>query len=159
MKGLGAALLLGSGLWARWLILRRCRERIRAGEELLWALQTLERGVYILRRPLADLVEQCRGRGEVTEPFWADLGRYMAGNLPFENAWQRSLCRLPGPYGSLLAPLGQTLPAGEGLELLHQVREDVYRAVGQERQERGERDRLVTALCLSASLLVTVVLL
>ena len=74
-------------------------------------------------------------------------------------AWREGLTLLPEPYGILLLPLWQTLPAGTGMDLLHQVREDVYRAVGQARQESGERSKLVTALCLSSSLLVAVVLL
>ena len=159
MKALGTLLLLGSGLWARQSILGRHRERIRAGEELLLALQILERGVYTLRRPLGELAEQCRAGSRAAASFWSALKGCMARDIPFQTAWRESLAYLPQPYGELLAPLGQTLPAGEGLDLLHQVREDVYRAVGQARQESGERNRLVTAVCLSASLFLAVVLL
>ena len=159
MKALGTLLLLGSGLWVRWSILMRHRERICSGEELLAALQILERGVYVLRRPLGELAEQCRAAGRLTVPFWSEVGESLAREIPFQTVWQASRGLLPAPYGDLLAPLGQTLPTGEGLDLLHQVREDVYRAVGQARQESGERGRLVTALCLSASLLTAVVLL
>ena len=159
MKALGTLLLLGSGLWARQSILGRHRERIRAGEELLLALQILERGVYVLRRPLGELARECRGQGRLTAAFWAAVEEELTRGTPFQSIWQKELSLLPPPYGELLSPLGQTLPAGEDPALLHQVREDVYRAVGQARQERGERNRLVTALCLSAPLLLAVALL
>ena len=159
MKALGTLLLLGSGLWVRQSILGRHREMMRAGEELLAALQILERGVYTLRRPLGELLERCRREGRLTAPFWEAMGQALTREIPFPSAWKKAGALLPAPYGELLAPLGQTLPAGEGLDLLHQVREDVYRAVGQARQERSGKNRLVTALCLSASVLLAVVLL
>ena len=159
MKALGTLLLICAGLWARYQILAQHQERIHMGEALLAALQILERGVYLLRRPLAELVEQCRSMGPLTAPFWTVVAGEMTAGRSFQQAWQLGVEALPAPYGELLAPLGQTLPAGTGEDLLHQVREDVYRAVGQARQESGERNKLVTALCLSASLLLTVVLL
>ena len=159
MKALGALLLLGGGLWVRRGVLRAYQEKIRLGEELLAALQILERGVYVLRRPLGELAEECRAQGRLTAVFWAAIEEELTRGIPFQSIWQKELPLLPPPYGELLAPLGQTLPAGEDPVLLHQVREDVYRAVGQARQERGERNRLVTALCLSAPLLLAVALL
>ena len=159
VKALGTLLLLMGGLWVRQSLLQRHRERIQAGEELIAALQILERGVYTLRRPMGELVEQCRATGRLTAPFWGAVGRGMAAGDSFQRAWQTEVNRLPEPYGTLLLPLWQTLPAGTGADLLHQVREDVYQAVGQARQESGERSKLVTALCLSASLLTAVVLL
>ena len=159
MKALGTLLLLAGGLWTRQRILRRHREMIRTGEELLAALQVLERGVYTLRRPLGELLEECRAAGRLTVPFWDAVGQAMAAERPFQQAWREGTECLPAPYGALLLPLWQALSAGTGLDLLHQVREDVYRAVGQARQERAGKNRLVTALCLSASLLVAVVLL
>ena len=158
MKALGTLLLLGCGLWVRRSVLRRHQEQIQAGEELLAALQMLERGIYTLRRPLGELLEQCRTASRLTVPFWSTAEQMLSSEMPFQSAWIAGIARLPEPYGGLLAPLGQILPEGEDPELLQQVREDVYRAVGQARRERGERDRLVTALCLSASLLLAVVL-
>ena len=159
MKALGVLLLLGGGLWVRQGVLRAYQEKIRLGQELLAALQILERGVYVLRRPLGELAGECRAQGRFTAVFWAAIEEELTRGTPFQRIWQKELSLLPPPYGELLAPLGQTLPAGEDPALLHQVREDVYRAVGQARQESGERNKLVTALCLSASLLLTVVLL
>ena len=159
MKALGTLLLLLGGLWVRHSVLSRHREHIQMGEELLEALQILERGVYTLRRPLGELIEQCRAAERLTAPFWAAVGQAIEAGVPFQRAWRDGLTLLPEPYGILLLPLWQTLPAGTGMDLLHQVREDVYRAVGQARQESGERSKLVTALCLSSSLLVAVVLL
>ena len=159
MKALGTLLLQAGGLRTRQRILRRHREMIRTGEELLAALQVLERGVYTLRRPLGELLEECRAAGRLTVPFWDAVGQAMAAERPFQQAWREGTECLPAPYGALLLPLWQALSAGTGLDLLHQVREDVYRAVGQARQESGERGRLVTALCLSAALLTAVVLL
>lgn len=159
MKAVGTLLLLAGGIWMRGSVLSRHRDRIRTGEELLEALQILERGIYALGRPLLELVGQCRQNSGLTAPLWEAVGREMAGGKAFQAAWQAGVERLPEPYGSLLAPLWQTLPLGTGVDLLHQVREDVYRAVGRERQESGEKNKLVTALCLSASLLLAVVLL
>ena len=159
MKALGALLLLGGGLWVRRGVLRAYQEKIRLGEELLAALQILERGVYVLRRPLGELAGECRAQGRLAAAFWAAIEEELTRGTPFQRIWQKELSLLPPPYGELLAPLGQTLPAGEDPALLHQVREDVYRAVGQARQERGELNRLVTALCLSAPLLLAVALL
>ena len=66
---------------------------------------------------------------------------------------------LPEPYGTLLAPVGAALTAGEREDLLLLTREEVYHAVQEGRRQRGERGRLVTALCLSGALLAIVVLL
>ena len=159
MKVLGTLLLLTGGLWVRRHVLNGHRAQIQTGEELLTALQILERGVYTLRRPLEELLGQCRETGILTAPFWGAVGQAMALGDSFQWAWREGMELLPKPYGTLLLPLWQTLPAGTGIDLLHQVREDVYRAVGQARQESGEKNKLVTALCLSASLLMAVVLL
>ena len=159
MKVLGSFLLLGAGLWVRRQVMGTHRARIMAGEELLEALQILERGVYTLGRPLGELAAACARAGAVTAPAWEALGAALACGESFAAAWRGALEQLPPPYGDLLAPLAGTLPTGEGLSLLHQVREDVYRAVGEARQERRERDKLVTALCLSASLMAVLVLL
>lgn len=159
MKLLGSFLLLGAGLWVRRQVMGAHRARITAGEELLEALQILERGVYTLCRPLGELAAACARAGEVTAPAWEALTAALNRGEAFQRAWQEAMALLPPPYGDLMAPLAQTLPSGEGLDLLHQVREDVYRAVGQARQERAERDKLVTALCLSASLMAVLVLL
>ena len=75
MKALGTLLLLLGGLWVRHSVLSRHREHIQIGEELLEALQILERGVYTLRRPLGELIEQCRAAERLTAPFWAAVGQ------------------------------------------------------------------------------------
>lgn len=159
MKELGTLLVLLGALALRHSLLRRRREKMEAGEELCRCLDLLRRGIFVLRLPLPRLVEECRQGCRLTAPFWGELARSMAAQTPFPAAWQGALEQLDEPYAALLAPAGQALTAGEREELIDLTREEVYRAVQEERRQRGEQSRLITALCLSGALLLIVVLL
>ena len=159
MKILGALLVLLGGLSLRCALLRRRRERTEAGEELCRCLDRLRRGIFVLRLPLPRLVEECRQECRLTAPFWGALALAMASQTPFPAAWREALRQLGEPYAALMAPVGQALTAGEREDLINLAREEVYRAVQEERRQRGEQARLITALCLSGALLLIVVLL
>ena len=159
LKAVGALLLLAGGLWLRQVLLQRRREHIALGEELCLALDRLQQGIYRLREPLPQLLRLCREELCLSRPFWEGLLERLSAEGDFPAAWEGALTLVPPPYGRLLAPLGAALPAGEREDLFLLTREEVYRAVQEERRQQGERDRLATALCLSTVLLVIVVLL
>ena len=159
MKLIGALLLLCAALTLRRGLLRRQGEVIAAGEELCRALDRLHQGIYRLRSPLPELLALCREEAALTAPFWGAVAAGLQARRPFGAMWAEALRLLPEPYGTLLAPAGAALTAGEREDLLLLTREEVYRAVQEGRRQRGERGRLVTALCLSGALLAIVVLL
>jgi len=154
MKPIGAVLLLLSGLLLRRTLLGRLRDRIAVGEELCRALDRLCQGVYRLRRPLPGLLTACRKSARLTGPFWGAVEAGLHSRRPFPAVWEEALSLLPSPYDTLMAPLGPALTAGQREDLIHLTREEVYRAVREGRRQRGERERLVTALCLSGSALL-----
>ena len=76
----------------------------------------------------------------------------------FAEAWRGAVGTLPAAYQAVLAPLGEVLTGGDADGLIKLTREEVYRIAGEKRQAFQQQSRLVTAMCLSASLLLVVVL-
>ena len=159
MKLLGTILLLFAALKLRQTLLRRQQEQIAAGEELCAALDLLRQGVYRLRRPLPELLGACGESSRLTAPFWRAVEAGLRERRAFPAVWEGALHLLPPPYNTLMAPAGPALTAGAREDLIHLTREEVYRTVQEGRKQQRERGRLVTALCLSGSLLLIVVLL
>ena len=157
MKAVGAALVLTGGVLARYLALEGRRQLIRWGEELYQLLEELERGVFVLRQPLPGILARCRDRASLSTPFWADVLENMEAG--FAESWRQAAADVPPLYRPAVEALGASLTAGEDETLIDLTKEEVRRAAAQERHQLGERGRLATALCLSAALLIIVVLL
>jgi len=158
MKWVGCALLLAAGFGTRWMLIQRERERIAIGEELCHALDLLRRGIFHLRFPLPRLMGQCCEEGRLLKPFWEKLLNGIAEEESILSLWPEAVKLLPQSYGALLQGLGAGLHLGEQEEVFILTREEIYCLLREERQRKGERERLITALCVSFSLLLMVVL-
>ena len=157
MKWLGSVLLLAGGYGLRRLLLQRYREHLEIGEELCRALDLLQQGIFHLREPLPFLLRRCCRESRLLRPFWEALFTGVEREEIFDTLWTEALTLLPEPYAALWRPLGHALYLGEQEELLILTREETHCVVREDRRQKGEREKLVTALCLSGSLLLIVV--
>lgn len=158
LKVLGMALVLLGGFGVRRSLLAERLADIRLGEELCAGLDRLEQGIFRLRLPLPGILLACEERSALSCALWREVRLGVEGEQEFLTVWDRAAGRLPAPYRDLLLPLGQVLTGGERQDLLLLTREEVHRAVEEKRRRKGEEDRLITALCLSAAGLLAVVL-
>ena len=159
LKGIGVLLVLAGAWETRRRLLAADLRQLRLGRELCRRLDLLEQGIFRLRLPLPELLARCEGAGGPDGAFWRQVRAGLAGERSFPDVWREAAEALPPPYRELMLPLGEALTAGERRDLLLLTREEVRRAVEEKRRRKGERDRLVTALCLSAGALLAVVLL
>jgi len=158
MKWIGLCLLLVSGAALRAVLLGNYREKLELGEELCRALDELRQGIFRRQLSLPDVLRRCQAESECSCGFWEGLLAGVEREKTFLSLWEEQCALLPQPYGSLWQDLGRVLTAGDQEEVLVLAREETHLAVVQLRRQKGERDRLVTALCLSAFFLVGIVL-
>ena len=146
MKLLGAALILcGAALQCHALLGARRQERA-ALRELSAALEGLERGIRASLMPLPRLLGQ-RGAGKYADAFFADVLAHLENGTPLPDGWREAAAR---------TPLGEREDA-----VLRALRAaaQALRGTLVERERQSARDtRLVTTLCFSLSLLVTILL-
>ena len=161
MKLLGAALILcGAALQCHALLGARRQERA-ALRELSAALGGLERGIRASLMPLPRLLGQ-RGAGKYADAFFADVLAQLENGTPLPDGWREAAARTPlgEREQAVLSGLADTF-GGEEDDLLRSLRTaaKTLRDTLREREREGARDtRLVTTLCFSLSLLVTILL-
>ena len=154
MKLLGAALILcGAALQCHALLGARRQERA-ALRELSAALEGLERGIRASLMPLPRLLGQ-RGAGKYADAFFADVLAQLENGTPLPDGWREAAARTPlgEREQTVLSGLADALGGEEDAVLR------ALRATLTERERQSARDtRLVTTLCFSLSLLVTILL-
>ena len=123
-----------------------------SGLALCCLLDVLEQGIVRYRKPLPDLLRLQGGA------FAEEILRCLQSGLSFGAAWRAAAESLPAAYRTVIAPLGETLTGGDTGGLIKLTREEVYRIAGEKRQAFQQQSRLVTVVCMSASMLVVVVL-
>ncbi len=161
MKLLGAALILcGAALQCHALLGARRQERA-ALRELSAALEGLERGIRASLTPLPRLLGQ-RGAGKYADAFFADVLAQLENGTPLPDGWREAAARTPlgEREQALLSGLADAL-GGEEDAVLRALRAaaQALRGTLMERERQSARDtRLVTTLCFSLSLLVTILL-
>ena len=161
MKLLGAALILcGAALQCHALLGARRQERA-ALRELSAALEGLERGIRASLMPLPRLLGQ-RGAGKYADAFFADVLAQLENGTPLPGGWREAAARTPlgEREQAVLSGLADTF-GGEEDAVLRALRAaaQALRSTLTERERQSARDtRLVTTLCFSLSLLVTILL-
>ena len=161
MKLLGAALILcGAALQCHALLGARRQERA-ALRELSAALEGLERGIRASLMPLPRLLGQ-RGAGKYADTFFADVLAQLENGTPLPDGWREAAARTPlgEREQAVLSGLADEL-GGEEDAVLRALRAaaQALRSTLTERERQSARDtRLVTTLCFSLSLLVTILL-
>ena len=161
MKLLGAALILcGAALQCHALLGAQRQERA-ALRELSAALEGLERGIRASLMPLPRLLGQ-RGAGKYADAFFADVLAQLENGTPLPDGWREAAARTPlgEREQAVLSGLADAL-GGEEDVVLRALRAaaQALRSTLTERERQSARDtRLVTTLCFSLSLLVTILL-
>ncbi len=161
MKLLGAALILcGAALQCHALLGARKQERA-ALRELSAALEGLEREIRTSLTPLPRLLGQ-RGAGKYADAFFSDVLARLEDGTPLPDGWREAAARTPlaEREQSVLSGLADAL-GGEEDTVLRALRTaaQALRDTLAERERQSARDtRLVTTLCFSLSLLVTILL-
>ena len=160
MKLLGAALILcGAALQCHALLGARKQERAALRE--LSALEGLERGIRASLTPLPRLLGQ-RGAGKYADAFFSDVLARLEDGTPLPDGWREAAARTPlaEREQAVLSGLADAL-GGEEDTVLRALRTaaQALRDTLAERERQSARDtRLVTTLCFSLSLLVTILL-
>lgn len=144
--------MIAEGFWVRCILLRQLKQEAATGSELCCFLDALEQGIGQYRKPLPDLL---RSRGNF---FTKEVLRYLQNGKSFGDAWRAAANCLPCAYRAILSSLGETLTGGDTGGLIKLTREEVYRIASEKRRAFQQQNRLITTLCMSASLLTVVVL-
>ena len=161
MKLLGAILILcGAALQCHALLGARKQERA-ALRELSSALEGLERRIRSSLTPLPRLLGHC-GAGRYADAFFTDVLAQLEDGTPLPDGWREAATRTPlaEREQTVLAGLADAL-GGDEDTVLRALRTaaQTLRDTLAERERQSARDtRLVTTLCFSLSLLVTILL-
>ena len=159
----GSCILLG-GFWLRAVRLQEQRRRREALNSLLMALRRIRDGIRLARTPLPALISSA------AEPCGNECGRFFSAaserlrrGVPLKNAWAEalSMINVPECIYAVLSELGQTLSGDEEAVLaalalavhhLEQIQETME-------QQRTQEARQITAVSLSASVLLLILFL
>ena len=159
LRILGAGLILCGGLLARQTLVgsARCAQRTRRA--LAAELETMESEIRLLLTPLPELLR----RGAARSAFSASVTALLAGGGTLTEAWRAAAETLPLPpeEREQLAALGDRLDGDEtgvcaALALAAARLRGRYDEV---ERSRAQTERLTTSLCLSAGLLLVILLL
>lgn len=152
----GAGLVLLGGVLLRTAALREPRLRLRLLRRLSLALDLLAQQLEGTLAPLPSLLRACRA-GEESDAFFAAVLRALARGDSLGEAWRAAALPLPLPEAQResLAALGAQLCGGEesALRALRTVSASFASCADRLAARQAERERLTTALCLSASVM------
>ena len=159
LRALGAGLILCGGLLARQALVEPVRRAQRTRLTLAAALESMEAEVRLLLTPMPALLR----RAAAEDAFFGRILSGLASGVPPEEAWRRAADGLPLPpeERELLAALGGRMGGDEehvsaSLALAASRLRRRYDDVG---SGRRREEKLTTALCVSASLLLSILLL
>lgn len=160
LRALGGGLILCAALLTRGTLLGERRERQRTRRALAGAFEAMEAEIRALLTPLPTLLR--RAYGAETEAFFAALAAALRRGTPIGEAWRGALDALPltPDERAALAPLGARLDGDEeGVRAALTLAAGTLRAAYEDAERRRAQDeRLVTALCLGAGLLLAILL-
>ncbi len=160
LRAVGAGLILSAALLARRTLLCAGREEQRVRRTLAAAFEAMEAEIRALLTPLPALLS--RGYGEETKVFFAVFSSFIRQGKTLDIAWNDAVESLPLPQDEreALALLGGRLGGDEesvcaALALAARTLRASYEDA---ERRRGQEERLTTALCLSAGLLLVILL-
>ena len=159
LRWFGAGLILGAALLTRRELLQERRLRQRTRRALAAAFSAMEAEIRALLTPLPALLR--RGYGAETEPFFEAIAASLRRE-GVESAWRGAAETLPLPEEEreALARLGERLNGDEdGVRAALTLAAQGLTASYEEAERlRVQEERLTTALCLSAGLLLAILL-
>ena len=160
LRWLGAGLILCGGLSVRHGLLESGRRIQRTRRALAGAFETMEAEIRLLLTPVPTLLR--RSWGDDADAFFANVSKALASGTPLAEAWRRAAEKLalPEDERETVAALGARLGGmEEGVcAALTLAASTLRRAYDATEAGRREQERLTTTLCISISLLLTVLL-
>ena len=160
LKLMGSALFLTSGILLRGALLGKNRQELSLLRETIHAIETLQQRLYATLLPLPDLLSGLNSQKESL--FFAEVcRRYQEDpDAGIDHAWQSASAEIPLDAGEreTLEHLADSFSAPE--ELLHRsflsALEQLRRSLDAKEAGREKEERVTTALCFSASIVLLV---
>lgn len=162
MRAAGALSVLLGGLALRAALVRAGRDELRLLRALSEALVLLAQRISATLTPLPRLLQQ-GGWPREAEPFFDMLLELLDAHGVPETCWRTAAQAMPlaEPERAALA-LPAVVLRGEEEALVRALRiaaETLLSAAREKAARRGERERLITAVCLSVTLMLLLVML
>lgn len=159
LRALGAGLILCGGLLARQALVEPARCAQRARLALAAALEAMEAEVRLLLTPMPKLLR----RAAAKEAFFGRVLSGLSSGVAPGEAWRAAADTLPLPSEEqeLLAALGERVSGDEehACAALTLAASRLRRRYDEVESRRRQTERLTTSLCVSASLLLAILLL
>ena len=159
LRALGAGLILCGGLLARQTLVEPVRRAQRTRLALAAALEAMEAEVRLLLTPMPKLLR----RGAAKEAFFGRVLAALSSGAAPDEAWRAAADTLPLPpeERELIAALGERVSGDEehACAALTLAASRLRRRYDEIESRRRRTERLTTALCVSTSLLLLILLL
>ena len=153
--------IVGAGLLLRGTILSKARREERTMRSLRDALLALEREIALNLTPLPTLFAR-GGYGEAADGFFASVGEGLRAGRTLRDCWAASAdaLTLPRAVKERVAHLGATLSGDEDgvRRSLLFMADELSKALEARECERAQRERVTTAVCVSASVFLLLIL-
>lgn len=157
----GGALILAGGVLLRGALLAGAREELRTLRVMRDALLALEREIALTLSPLPEILSR-GGFGTAADAFFFAVHRDIQSGQTLAEAWADAVqaLSLPQEQKARFARLGAILGGGEESvrRTLLSVADELSCAIDARERRRQEQERLTTALCLSGSALLVLIL-
>ena len=162
LRWAGALLIFAGGLWTRWAAVSSGRREQRTRLALAEAFESMEAEIRLLLTPVPALLRRDVYREEAAR-FFACVSGQLARGAALSAAWRDAAETLPldAQEREAVAALGARLDGGEDsvCAALALSASALRRRGDREEARRGERERLITSVCVSVSLFLTILLL
>lgn len=161
LRGIGAMAIFGAGLMLRGTILSKARREERTMRQMRDALRSLEREIALTLTPLPVLFAR-GGYGEAVDAFFASVSEGLRAGGTLASCWAASAeaLTLPLSLKDRAARFGTTLGGDEESvrRALCTMEDELSDALEMYQRERSGRERVTTALCVSGSALLLLML-
>ena len=161
LRGIGAILIIGSGLLLRGTIMSKARREERTMQGLRDALLAIEREIALTLTPLPALFAR-GGCGEIADTFFISVSEGLRAGGTFARCWAVSAqtLTLPQTVKERVAYFGASLGGDEESvrRALRSMADELSAALEARERERAQRERVTTALCVSASVFLLLIL-
>lgn len=154
LRGIGAVAILGAGLMLRGTLVSKARREERTMRALRDALLAIEREIALTLTPLPVLFAR-GGCGEIADAFFAPVSEGLRAGGTLRDCWAVSAqtLTLPQAVKDRVAYFGATLCGDEESvrRSLRSMADELSEAMEVRSRERAQRERVTTAICVSAS--------
>ena len=158
----GGVLILGGGMLLRGTLLSASRRELQTQYELCEALMLLEKEITFTLTPLPKLLLR-KDFGTCAGAFFTAVSGELCLGKTLAQSWFdcAQALSLPPRIKERFARLGANLGGDENgvRRTLQLMAEELSGSIGTQERAQRERERLTTVLCLSASLILVLVLL